>query len=93
MTAITRGIPLLKGDPTQLTQVLLNLCVNARDAMPNGGTITFRTAPIGDGPLPAMVAAAPADFICFSVADTRCGISGWRRTRLSGRFGRRAGVG
>ncbi|HET9066132.1 MAG TPA: PAS domain S-box protein [Gemmatimonadales bacterium] len=38
---IDRDLPPVSGDPTQLHQVLLNLAVNARDAMPDGGTITI----------------------------------------------------
>lgn len=61
-------------DATQIEQVILNLTLNARDAMPNGGRITFETMPAGAGPMPPAVAAAPHDFICFSVTDTGCGI-------------------
>jgi two-component system cell cycle sensor histidine kinase/response regulator CckA len=39
-------LPPIVADQTQLHQALLNLCVNARDAMPHGGTLTFRTASI-----------------------------------------------
>ncbi|HEU5077940.1 MAG TPA: PAS domain S-box protein [Opitutaceae bacterium] len=41
-TAVDRDLWMLKGDATQLNQVLMNLCVNARDAMTNGGKIEIR---------------------------------------------------
>lgn len=40
-TTIADALPGVLGDPTQLHQVLLNLCVNARDAMPDGGTLNI----------------------------------------------------
>jgi signal transduction histidine kinase len=65
----------IAGDVTEIEQIILNLTLNARDAMPNGGVITFSTAAVGEGPLPAAVAASPADYVCFSVIDAGCGIA------------------
>jgi len=64
----------IAADAAQIEQIVLNLTLNARDAMPNGGKITFMTAPAGSSPCPALVAAAPEEYVCFSVIDTGCGI-------------------
>ncbi|MBI5524756.1 MAG: response regulator [Deltaproteobacteria bacterium] len=67
-------------DPTQLEQVVINLAVNARDAMPGGGTldISTRTAVLGaDTP-----GVAPGDFVCITVSDTGTGISAELRERI-----------
>lgn len=75
-TEVERGTWNLFGDPTQLHQVLLNLAVNARDAMPNGGKLRFaaRNAPI-DAQFATMVPDARAgDYVALEVADTGTGM-------------------
>jgi PAS domain S-box-containing protein len=63
-------------DPTQLHQVVLNLCVNARDAMPGGGHLSLSAANefllTNDTRLPA--GSAPGNFIVIEVKDTGAGI-------------------
>jgi PAS domain S-box-containing protein len=70
------GLPPVWGDPGSIEQVLLNLCVNARDAMPDGGTIRVTTAAVTLGPDVAIRFpwAAPGPFVLIAVADTGVGM-------------------
>ena len=69
-------LPLVKADPGQLEQVLVNLCVNARDAMPGGGSITISTEleVVGDAFCHQHPWARPGEFVVIQVADTGPGI-------------------
>ena len=66
---------IVDADPTRIQQVLMNLALNARDAMPDGGelhiALTRTRVRIGDEPLPEMV---PGDWICLAVSDTGTGM-------------------
>ncbi|MDQ3116001.1 MAG: response regulator [Verrucomicrobiota bacterium] len=70
------GLPLAKGDRSQIHQVLLNLCVNARDAMPNDGTITLATGVASGEELRESFGGANAGrYVFVRVTDTGTGIS------------------
>jgi len=64
------------GDPTQLHQVLLNLCVNARDAMPNGGKLSIRLQNVRLDEIYSRMnlEAKPGPFVVIEVTDTGIGI-------------------
>jgi len=67
----------LRADPTQLEQVIMNLVVNARDAMPSGGRLTLE---ISRAHLDADYCkhapdTHPGDYVCIAVSDTGCGMS------------------
>jgi signal transduction histidine kinase len=59
---LSRNLPVLFGDQVKLQQVLVNLGLNARDAMPEGGRLTFRTYSANEK-------------VCLEVRDTGCGMS------------------
>ena len=70
-----RSVWEVDGDATQLHQVLLNLCVNARDAMPDGGTLCIATANVElrrDGEVGDLEAGP---YVTLSVIDSGCGMS------------------
>jgi PAS domain S-box-containing protein len=69
-------LPIVLGDATQLHQVLLNLCVNARDAMPDGGTLTIDAnyQRFQSPPIDTVTLAEPGDYIVVTVRDTGLGI-------------------
>ncbi|MEO7932316.1 MAG: PAS domain S-box protein [Chthoniobacterales bacterium] len=64
------------GDATQLHQVLLNLCVNARDSMPDGGTLTIRAETVEVDTLYAQAVpeAKPGSYTVWRIQDTGTGI-------------------
>jgi PAS domain S-box-containing protein len=71
-------------DPAQIEQVILNLVINARDAMPRGGrlTITVEGTEVGQGAAAAIVEGKPGRYAQLRVVDTGSGIDEQTRMRL-----------
>lgn len=67
----------VKVDPSQIEQMVMNLVVNARDAMPQGGTLTIQTgkADLRRAPLYSVRPLTPGAYAKLSVSDTGCGMS------------------
>jgi signal transduction histidine kinase len=65
-------------DPGQMEQILLNLTLNARDAMPQGGSLSVQTYEVDAFPEHAVAApdSDPVRYVCLSVRDNGCGMDG-----------------
>jgi signal transduction histidine kinase/ActR/RegA family two-component response regulator len=68
---------MIEADSDQIVQVLMNLCVNARDAMPQGGMLTIATGnvTVEEGSIDGQEYVPPGDYVWLSVTDTGTGIS------------------
>jgi CheY-like chemotaxis protein len=75
-TRLAPGLGVIFADPGQLEQVLVNLAVNARDAMPTGGRLTIETSDVdlGGGHTSNGVMLAPGPYVMLAVSDTGLGM-------------------
>ncbi|NOX19672.1 MAG: PAS domain S-box protein, partial [Nitrospirae bacterium] len=71
---LTKNLPPIKADPSQLHQVIMNLAINARDAMPNGGILHIKTEKVGRENGAANGLKSDNGFVKLSVSDTGIGI-------------------
>jgi CheY-like chemotaxis protein len=82
-TQFQDDLPPVSGDYSQVHQVLLNLCVNARDAMPGGGTLTISAHRACGDEMKAQFATAEArEYVRISVTDTGMGLDESVRKRI-----------
>jgi PAS domain S-box-containing protein len=83
-TQLAPNLGSVRADPAHIEQMIMNLVVNARDAMPNGGdlTIATRTVEPGDRELGKFSRVGPGRYALLSVSDSGCGIDEATRKRI-----------
>ncbi len=81
---LAESLPLIKGDVGQLEQVVMNLTVNAQDAMPDGGHLTIETARVAldESYLEEHKDVTPGPYVMLMISDTGCGIDSDTREHL-----------
>jgi signal transduction histidine kinase len=83
-TVLSPALGRVRADPGQLEQIIVNLAVNARDAMPQGGTLAIETANVVmDGQsVPDEPLAAPGSYVMLAVSDTGVGMDEATKARI-----------
>ncbi len=83
-TLLASDLLATKADPAQIEQVLINLCLNARDAMPNGGQLLIETSNIELGPefCRRNAAVSPGRYVQLCVSDTGIGMDAATMERI-----------
>ena len=83
-TFLDPSLARVKADVSQLEQVMMNLVVNAKDAMPNGGKLTIETANVelDDTYAQSRVAVIPGSYVRLAVSDNGCGMDGDTKLRV-----------
>lgn len=84
VTELARELPLVEGDGNQLYQAILNLCLNARDAMPDGGRLYIHTDiyKLGDAKVADIFSIPPGEYVRISVTDTGTGVTSEVRNKM-----------
>jgi PAS domain S-box-containing protein len=82
--ALKPGLGPIKADPSQVEQVIMNLVINARDAMPKGGKITIATSNVElDERYAEMhLTVEPGEYVMLAVSDTGCGMDAETQARI-----------
>ena len=84
LTVIDPELWQVKADAGQIEQVLMNLAVNARDAMPSGGRLTIQTANVylDNNYARQHIAIEPGSYVMLAVSDTGCGMDAETRAHI-----------
>jgi len=82
--SLVPDLGLVRADPTQIEQILMNLAVNARDAMPGGGTMTIETTNVAldDSHAHQYAEVKPGSYVVLTLSDTGVGMDSETQARI-----------